>query len=215
MYGTADINDDIVRLAADGSQAELGRIAVALQPQLRLMVAARLSPSPSQFHAAEDLEQQVMLALMTGITRLQRRTVDGLKAYVSGIVLRTVAAFLRRPGKARAAANDARSLDSVVAGLTHATPLWQVLSGSITSPRTAVDRAEQVTLLMTEMGKLKPEHRTVITLAFCDQLPTREIAEQTGLSQRAASMLLLRAVRSLRQNVHISSRIRKNNGTAI
>ncbi|UCD75794.1 MAG: sigma-70 family RNA polymerase sigma factor [Phycisphaerales bacterium] len=214
MYGAADIDDEIVRLAAEGSRPELGRIMEALEPQLHLMVSARLSPTPAQFHAAEDIKQQVLLAVTTGVGGLRNRTVSGLKAYVSGIVMRTVAEFLRQRGKRGAAPKGAGSLDSVIAGLTHAGPLWQFLSASITSPPTAAGRAEQLGQLMSELGRLKPEYRKAITLAFCDQLPTSEIARQMDLSPRAASMLLLRAVRALRRNMEILSRIEKANAVA-
>ncbi len=209
MYGAADITDEVVRLAAEGSRPELGQIVETVQPQLQLMVAARLSPSPAQYHAAEDLAQQVLLALTRGIGNLQHQTVGGLKAYLSGIVMRTVADFIRRRGRGGDVAREAGSLDSVIVGVSNAGPLWQFLSGSIASPRSEIDRAEQVTRLMSELGRLKPEYHKVITLAFCDQLPTGEIASQMNLSQRAASMLLLRAVRALRRNMEALSRIGK------
>lgn len=210
MYGAADITDDVVRQAADGSQPHLGRIIEALQPQLHLMVSARLSPTPAQYHAVEDLKQQVLLGLAGGLGGLRNRTIGGLKAYISGVVRRTVAEYIRQGRPRSASPKAAGSLDSVVAGLSHAGPLWQFLSASLTSPPTAAGRAEQIAQLMFELGRLKSEHRQVITLAFCDQLSTGEIARQMNLSQNAASMLLLRAVRALRRNMEILSRIQQN-----
>ena len=64
------------------------------------MVVARLSPTPAQHHAAEDLVQQVLLALTTGVARLENRTVGGLKAFASGIVSKQVALLLRQKRRA-------------------------------------------------------------------------------------------------------------------
>jgi RNA polymerase sigma factor (sigma-70 family) len=73
------------------------------------------------------------------------------------------------------------------------------------SPRTVVERAEQLNRLMIELGQLKPAYRDVITLAFFDQLPMDDIARRMDISRAAASMLLLRAVRTLRRNMTGSS----------
>lgn len=58
---------------------------------------------------------------------------------------------------------------------------------------------------MLELGNLKPEHREAITLAFFDQMTTREIAERMGMSRPAASMLLLRAVTALRHRMIVAT----------
>lgn len=144
--------------------------------------------------------------MISSLQRLERRTVGGLKAYFSGIVAHKVADFLRQQPAAKAGGKPV-SLDSTVAGFSEPGPLWQFLSASGTSPSSAADRADQVLRLMTELGKLKPEHREVITLAFFDQLPTGEIASQLSLTRPAASMLLVRAVKSLRRNMTGSSEL--------
>ncbi len=54
---------------------------------------------------------------------------------------------------------------------------------------------------MIELGGLKAEYREAITLAFFDQMTTRDIAQRMELSRPAASMLLLRAVKALRRSM--------------
>jgi RNA polymerase sigma factor (sigma-70 family) len=198
MFGAVDLTDEAVRAAAEGSRTALTRVLGALEPQLRVMVLVRLCPTPAQLHSVDDISQQVLTALAAGISRLKSRTAAGLKAYASGIVRHQVADLLRGPGRTGGPAGRVRSLDSTVGELSSAGPLWKFLSASGVSPRTAAERDEQVALLFTELGRLKPEHRDVIVLAFFDQLPTGEIARQMGVSRPAASMLLIRAVRTLR-----------------
>ena len=54
---------------------------------------------------------------------------------------------------------------------------------------------------MIELGGLKSAYREAITLAFFDQMTTRDIAERMELSRPAASMLLLRAGNALRRSM--------------
>ncbi len=201
MFGAAEMTDKMVAAAAEGSQVETERLAAVLTPQIRLMVAARLGATPRQFHAVEELGQQVMMGLVAGISRLDNRTVNGLKAYASRIVSNKVADYLKKDTGRGGKRPRVRSLDSTVAGLTEAGPLWQLLSADGTSPVSAVARADKFNLVLNEMQKLKPEYCEIITLAFFDQLETAEIAKRLGLTRPAASMRLIRAVNTLRSRV--------------
>jgi RNA polymerase sigma factor (sigma-70 family) len=189
----------MVRAAATGSRPDVARVIETLQPQVRLMVAGRLCPTPAQLDAVDELTQEVMLALTTNISRLESRTVDGLRAYLSGIVGHKVAGALQQKNRGGAGGRAQRSLDSTIASLSQAGPLWQFLSASGTSICSAVARAEMTERLLTALGKLKAQYREIITLAFFDQLSVSEIARQQGSSRPAVSMLLIRAVQVLRQ----------------
>ncbi len=214
MFGAAELNDDLVVAAVNG-QDDGGRVLELVSPQVRLMVTARLSPTPAQFHSVEEVSQIAMVALADGLPRLRNPTVSGLRAFMSGIVSRTVADHLKGRGEGDLTGPRARSLDSTVAGMggargngrsCDAGPLWQFLSASGRSPGSDVARGELFERVMTELGRLKDEHREVITLAFFDQMPTRDIAQRMGLSRPAASMLLLRALKTLRRTITGSNR---------
>lgn len=168
MIGVAELTDAVVGAAVEGARAARAEVFGVLGPRVRLMVAARLSPTPEQFAAVDDIAQEVMAALARELPHLVHRTVGGLNAFVSGIVTRQVALSIRRQGFARDAGGHPVSLDSTIAGISSGGPLWQFLSAGGTSPRTAAERAEQARLLMTALGRVKPEHRAVITLAFFD-----------------------------------------------
>jgi RNA polymerase sigma factor (sigma-70 family) len=208
MLGAAQLSDEVVRAAAEGSQPHLDQIAQAVAAQVRIMAAARLSPDPNRYDAIDDVAQASLYALVTGIHRLETRTVAGLRAFLSSIVSRKVVDHLREVARrTRAPGSPRASLDSTVSALPEAGPLWEFLSADGSSPASAAARAESVEKLLAELGRLKPEYREIVTLAFFDQLPTAEIAQRLGISRPAASMLLIRALRTLRRNLTGSSRI--------
>jgi RNA polymerase sigma factor (sigma-70 family) len=150
----------------------------------------------------DDTAQQVLEALTTSIARLRNRTVAGLRAFVSGVVVRKVADALGRAGPAPRAEKRMRSLDSTVVSSSVAGPLWQFISGGATSPLSAVERAEMAQRLTAELARLKPAYREVIALAFFDQLCMAEVARRMDTTRPAASMLLIRAVDTLRQRMN-------------
>ena len=75
-----------------------------------------------------------------------------------------------------------------------------------------MDRAELTERLISALGRLSAQYREVITLAFFDQLPVSEIAQQQGVSRAASSMLLLRAVQALRRSLAGSSDSERQHG---
>ncbi len=201
MFGASELTDDQVAAAVSGRQEDTSRVLELVSPQVHLMVTARLSPTPAQFNDVEEISQLAMVALTKNLPTLRNRTVHGLKAFLSGIVSRKVADHLKGRGDGDLTGPRPGSLNSSASRLRRAGPLWQLLSASGHSPASEAERGELVERIMVELGRLKTEHRQAITLAFFDQMPTREIAERLGLSRPAASMLLLRAVNALRRNV--------------
>ena len=205
MFGLETITDEMVQAATQDSAADRERIMEAMASQVRAMITVRLSPTPAQFHAVEDLTQQSLMALSEGLARLGHPTVGVLMSYTSVIVARRVADFLRCSGPAKgealASLDSPASLDSSVHDVSDSEPLWQMLSASGLSPRSSLVRAEAVRQVISEVGLLKPAHREVITLAFFDQLQMGEIAERMSVSRPAASMLLIRAVKDLRRTI--------------
>ena len=205
MYGVEKLADEVVQRAVGGERRDMERVAEALLPQVRVMVSARLAAHPGLFDVVDEIAQAVMIAVSSALPRLENRTVGGLRSLVSVVVSRRVADYLRRKKRAKLGGSPVKSLDTTVMRVSEIGPLWKFLSVSGPSPLSEAREADQVSLVMSELGQLKQEHREVITLALFDQLTTAEIAERLGISRRAASMLLLRAIKALRRRVTGSS----------
>lgn len=212
MNGVEHLSDDTVRAAAGGVRSEIERVLQALQSQVRAMVIARLSVSPARFDAVEEISQSAMISIADAIPTLENHTVVGLKSFVSVIVSRRVTDYLRQKRRANLGGKRLTSLDTTMACMSDVGPLWAFLSAGGPSPLSALRQADQVSVVLDELGRLKTEHREVIVLALLDQLTTKEIARRLDISRRAASMLLLRAVRSLRERVMDASQARRTHG---
>ncbi|HVP10143.1 MAG TPA: sigma-70 family RNA polymerase sigma factor, partial [Phycisphaerae bacterium] len=156
------------------------------------------------------LAQHVMASVAEGLPALRNVTTGGLNAYTSTIVARVVANFLRRHGSGGLPAP--RSLDSSIRGTGSALFLRDLLSASSLTPGAAAAQAEDLERVMLALGSLKPDYREVITLAFFDQLGLVEVADRLGLSRPAASMLLARAMKALRQTLTRSSTAEDSDG---
>ena len=204
MFGA--IPEETIQAAAQGSASAREALMKALLPQVRAMVIVRLAPTPAQFPAVDDLTQQALMGVSSGLSTLRHPLQGALASFVSTIVARTVAAFLRQ-GAAAKNRRPVRSLDSSIIEDSVSGALRDFLQASALTPRSIAARAELVRRVVAALGELKPEHREVITLAFFDRLSMSEIAERMQLARSAASMQLVRAVRALRRMVTGSSRL--------
>jgi RNA polymerase sigma factor (sigma-70 family) len=73
------------------------------------------------------------------------------------------------------------------------------LAATGAAPGQAIRRQERFERLEAVFATLSPDRRQVVTLALLEDLPIREVAARMGRSPDAASMLLLRALRQLKQ----------------
>ncbi len=197
MADLGQLTDEQVAAAVRGAEDALPWVLEAIAPRVRAMVTARLNPTSTDFHATDELVQLSMVALSSGIPRLKNKTVVGLRSFASGIVVRKVADYLGRRGEGDLTGPRHASLDSTSAYAR----AWQYLSASGTLPGRTIEQNDQLALVLTEISRLRQDDRELIAMAFFDQIPTNEIADHLGLSRRAASMRLMRAVRRLRHRL--------------
>ncbi len=205
MADTGTILDEQVRAAARGSQADRDLLLQAIAPRVRAMIIIRLAPTPAQFHAVDDLSQQVLLGIAEGLERLKSDTAAGLRAFASRIAANKVADYLRRlqtPG-----GMPQNSLESSVRDLSASMAMKDLLPAMGRTVLSDVARTEAIGGILDALSKMNDRDREVITLAFFDQLGSSQIAEQMGLSRAAASMVLVRAVRALRRMITGSSKL--------
>ncbi len=72
------------------------------------------------------------------------------------------------------------------------------LLGTVTSPTLAVRRAELAERLQATLDEMEPIDREVLALRHFEELTNREVAEELGIQQKAASIRYIRALRRLK-----------------
>lgn len=191
----AEITDLDVSAATRDEEARARLLEVA-RPQIHGMALARLAADPDRWNAADDVTQEVLVALAEGLPRLERATARGYFAFQSAVVSHKVLDHFRgRRGRERVAAAVEQ------ADVSSLGPLLAALSSPDPTPGSRAARREAADALLDELGSLRESHRDVITLAIFDHLETREIGERLGISRTGAANLLARALAALRVRI--------------
>ena len=184
--------DALLRGVARGDEAARKQVVTILGPRIRVMVAARLGLDCG---FAEDVCQEVSLALFEGLCRLEAPTTRAVSAYLSAIVRNKVADALGRERTAtpRPEVRSRADLEPDASSLV----LFATIRGSDRTPSSQVARQEIFRLLLGELDGLGPRQRTAVTLAFFDHLNTTQIGEVMDLNRTAAAQLLARGIRQM------------------
>lgn len=198
-------DDDAVRAARDGDEKQRSFVVACLAESVRAMVVVRLAPTGMRAQDVDDLVQDSLTAISEGLTTLREPTVATLRSFSSTIVARQVATYLSKDP--RRMNRQPMSLDVATGEGSSADVLRNLLSASGISPGAIASRREQTHRLLVHLAALKESHRDVITYSVIDQLSMIEVAEKMGLNRPAASMLLFRAMKTLRRNITGSSQL--------
>ncbi|MCB9855759.1 MAG: sigma-70 family RNA polymerase sigma factor [Phycisphaerales bacterium] len=201
----AQFDDEAVRAASNGDSQQRSHVVTCLAEQVRTMVVIRLAPSPMRAQDVDDIVQESLAAISQALPAMREPSVGSLRALASTVVTRKVANYLadakRRSNEQAISLNVPMGDGSTVGALRH------LLSASGISPGSIAARRELIHNLLLSLAAMKDTHREVITMAIIDQLPITEVAERMNLTRAAASMLLFRAMKTLRRNITGSSRI--------
>ena len=95
MFGAREITDELVAAAVRGETQALDNLMTTASPQVRLMVAARLSANAGRYAAAEDISQVACMDIVESLPALKLRTAAGFRSFASTIVSRRVADRVR------------------------------------------------------------------------------------------------------------------------
>lgn len=191
--GNGEWSDSLVGEAFAGAPSARARLSERLMPRVRAMVIARLVPTPAQQHDVDDLTQDCLMAVLDGIPRLREPTAAVLRAFASTIVSRKTADYIRQRVAEGQRKGGGRSDGD--------TGLWATILADSLSPGSSAARRDDIRQIVLALSGLKETYRRIVTLAFIDQISMSEIADQLEISRPAASMLLMRAIRTLRRNL--------------
>jgi RNA polymerase sigma factor (sigma-70 family) len=164
-------------------------------PALRSFVRLRLGRELRALESSSDLVQSVCREILQHRERFRHGSEEGFRRWLYTSALRKLsnrAAYHRaakRDGGARVPLED----DSQSPGSDDLLACY----GSLCTPSGALSRREEVERIEAAFDALEEGERELIALARIARVPQAEIAQELGISPRAVSMRLYRALERL------------------
>lgn len=189
-----------VEKARAGDCDAFNRLVREHEGPLRALIAAQLGEGLRGRVEVEDLLQETFLRAFRSIRQFEGTTDAAFRAWLATIASNAVAEKGRRITTQRADYRREvplpRDPSTAADGVGSPSPS---LESPDTSPSGHLRREERLDRLLESLEKLSPDHRQVILLTRIEGLPVKEVARRMGRSDKAVSMLLLRAMLALRE----------------
>ncbi len=199
MWPEQPETQELLSQAREGQPEAVERLLTAHREPLRRMIGLRLDPALAARVDASDIVQDVLLEAHRRLAEYLRNPAMPFHLWLRHIAKDHVIDAHRRHRQAQR-----RSLDREQPLVPHALAdhssfelAGQILDQELT-PATAAIRHELQRRLEAAVAELGEDDREVILLRHGEQLSNQEVAAALGLSEAAASMRYLRAVRRLR-----------------
>jgi RNA polymerase sigma-70 factor, ECF subfamily len=199
MWPNADKTQDLLSEAKAGDADAINRLMERHRDSLRRMVQLRLDQRIQKRIDVSDIVQEV---LVEANRRLQDYLAQPGMPY--HLWLRQIAQDRIIDAHRRHRVSAKRSVDrerplAVPAADDHSTmELAAQLAGHELTPATAATQQEMAQLVKNAIAKLPDDDCEIIIMRHYEQLTNQEIAQALGLTEPAASMRYLRAVRRLK-----------------
>jgi RNA polymerase sigma-70 factor (ECF subfamily) len=201
--GTSESNSEIHRLvesAAAGEQASLENLLNLYTDRLTRMICLRIDRRISARIDVEDVVQEVHMHASQHLVDYVQRPAVPFYLWLRGVAVNVLLELHRRHLGTRK--RDARvevSLQSPYALEASSQAIAKHLAESGTSPSNAAMRIEWESGLKTIVDSMPPADKEVLALRHFEQLNPRETAQVLQISEKAAGMRYIRALRKLRQ----------------
>ena len=171
--------------ARDGDAKAREQLLEKLRPRLVLWASSRMSARLASRTTAEDVAQEILIAVHESMGQFRGGDAATLRAWVFTI-----------------AANRLRDLARSADALKRRTaPMLR----SQTSPSVVAMRAEEQARVHEAISRLKEEYRTVICLRRIEELDTAATAARMDRTPGAVRVLYMRALRALRRELERDS----------
>ncbi len=190
---------DLLARAEQGEAAAVERLLTVHREPLRRMISARLDPSLAARVDASDIVQDVLLEAHKRLNDYLRNPAMPFQLWLRHIAKDHVIDAHRRHRQAQRRSMDREQplVPAVLADHSSFELAGQLLDQELT-PASAAIRHELQRRLNDAIAELEDDDREVILMRHAEQLSNQEVAAALGLTEAAASMRYLRAVRRLR-----------------
>ncbi len=199
MWPNSPDTQDLLDRAKQGEAGAVERLLDTHREPLRRMIGLRLDPALAGRADASDIVQEVMLEVSQRLADYLRNPAMPFHLWVRHIAKDHMIDAHRRHRQAQRRSLD-REQPLVPAGLADQSSLelaGQLIDHEMT-PATAAVRHELQKRMEQAVAALEEDDREIILMRHYEQLSNQEVATALGLTEAAASMRHLRAVRKLR-----------------
>jgi len=199
MLPNSPETEELLSQVKDGDAAAVDRLLGAQREPLRRMIGLRLDPALAARLDASDVVQDVLLEASRRLKDYLQKPVMPFHLWLRHIARDHVIDAYRRHRQTQRRSLDREQpmLAGHLADHSSAELAGQLVDPELT-PATAAIRHELQKRLETAIVDLDEDDREIILMKHYEQLSNQEIALFLGLSEAAASMRYLRALRRLK-----------------
>jgi RNA polymerase sigma-70 factor (ECF subfamily) len=194
----AEHTDELLAKAGKGDVEAAERLLSQHRESLRRMISLRLDPALAPRLDASDVVQDVLLEASRRLREYLRDPAMPFHLWLRHIAKDHVVDAYRKHRRAQRRSLDREQslVPRAVADHSSIEIMGQLLDRELT-PASAAIQQELQGRLQAALAKLDEEDREIILLRVYEQVSNQDVATLLGLSEAAASMRYLRAVRRL------------------
>jgi RNA polymerase sigma-70 factor (ECF subfamily) len=197
MWPNTDDTQHLIDEARQGDATAVDRLLTRHRESLRRMVGMRLDPALAARVDASDIVQDVLLEAHRRLTDYLRNPAMPFHLWLRHIAKDHIIDAHRRHRQAQRRSLDReQSLFNPGPGDSSVDWAMQFVDPEKT-PASAVIRHEMERRVQEAINQLGEDDREIILMRYVEQLSNQDVAAALGLTEAAASMRCLRAVRRL------------------
>jgi RNA polymerase sigma-70 factor (ECF subfamily) len=202
MFGDHPDTENLLNLAREGQDGAVDRLLDVHREPLRRLIGMRLDPALAARLDASDIVQEVLLEAHKRLAEYLRDPSMPFRLWLRHLAQDHVIDAHRRHRQAQRRSLDREQplVPAVLADHSSMELAGQLLDTERTPASEAIQRELQRRLDLA-IGDLDDDDREIILMRHREQLSNQETAQALGLSEAAASMRYLRAIRRLRSTL--------------
>lgn len=202
MWPEAEKTQELLAGAHGGDAAAVNRLLDRHRDALRRMIQLRLDQRIQRRIDVSDVVQDVLVEANRRLQEYLAKPVMPYHLWLRQIAQdRIIDAHRRHRASAKRSVDRERPL-AVPAANDHSTmELAAQLAGSELTPAAAATQKELARVVSEAIAQLPEQDCEIIIMRHYEQLSNQEIAQALGLTEPAASMRYLRAIRKLKEQM--------------
>lgn len=199
MWPTREQTDDLLAAARDGKSGAVDDLLGQFRDPLRQVVRLRLDPVLARRVDASDIVQDVLIEANQRLTEYLQKPDMPFHLWLRHLAQdRIIDAHRRHRLAQRRSVDREQPLASPAWADESSTLLVAQLVDTEHTPATHAIQEELARKLTAAVNELADDDREIILLRHHEQLANQDVAALLGLTEAAASMRYLRALRRLR-----------------